>query len=117
LGHFDKAEELYEILLKQTTNEGEKAYLFHHLGLIKGCQGKYAEAIEFYEKTFEIRQKTLPANHPDLATSYSNIDFVYEEMGEYSKALLYYEKDIEIYQKTLPANHPHLSRCIIRFII
>ncbi len=34
LGHFDKAEELYEILLKQITNEHEKTHLFHHLGLI-----------------------------------------------------------------------------------
>jgi tetratricopeptide (TPR) repeat protein len=69
LGHFDKTEELYEMLLKQTTYEDEKAHLFHHLGLIKDGQENYAEAIEFYEKALEIDQKTLPANHPGLATS------------------------------------------------
>jgi tetratricopeptide (TPR) repeat protein len=67
--HFDKTEELYEILLKQTTYEDEKAHLFHHLGLIEDGHEKYAEAIEFYEKALEIDQKTLPANHPGLTTS------------------------------------------------
>jgi uncharacterized protein HemY len=35
LGHFDKAEELYETLHKEATNEGEKAHLFHQFGWIK----------------------------------------------------------------------------------
>jgi tetratricopeptide (TPR) repeat protein len=109
LGHFDQAEELYEILLQQTTDEDEKAHLFHQLGRIKDGQGKYAEAIEFYEKSLEIEQKTLPANHPHLATSYNNIGGVYDHMGEYSKVLSYYEKALEIRQKTLPANHPLLA--------
>jgi hypothetical protein len=109
LSHFGKIEEFYEILLKQTTNEGEKAHLFHHLVLIKDGQGKYAEAIEFYEKALEIWQKTLPANHPDLATSYNNIGLVYDNMGEYSKALSYYERALTIRQRSLPPNHPHIQ--------
>jgi tetratricopeptide (TPR) repeat protein len=109
LGHFDQAEELYEILLQQTTNEDKKAHLFCQLGRIKNGQGKYAEAIGFYQKALEIYQKTLPANHPNLATYYNNIGLVYNNMGEYLKALSYYEKALEIDQKTLPANHPDLA--------
>jgi tetratricopeptide (TPR) repeat protein len=110
MGHFDKAEELYETLLKQTTNEGEnKAHLFHHVGLIKEGQGKYAEATEFCEKSLEIYQKTLPANHLDLAILHNNIGAMYNNMGEYSKAVSYYEKALEIKQNTLPANHPSLA--------
>ena len=44
-------------------------------------------------------QKTLPANHPLLATSYNNIGAVYMNMGEYSKALSFYEKALEISKK------------------
>jgi tetratricopeptide (TPR) repeat protein len=110
LGQFNKAEELYDILLQQTTDDDEKAHLFHQLGWIKDDQGKYEEAVGFYEKALEIKQKTLPANHPSLATSYNNIGLVYNNMGEYSKALSYYEKSLEIQQKTLPANHPSLAR-------
>jgi tetratricopeptide (TPR) repeat protein len=109
LGRFNKAEELYDILLKQATNEGGKGHLFHQLGWIKNGQGKYAEAAEFYEKSIKINQKILSPTHADLTASYNNIGLVYNNMGEYSKALSYYEKALEIRQKTLPTNHPSLA--------
>jgi tetratricopeptide (TPR) repeat protein len=109
IGQFNKAEELYDILLKQTTNDREKSHLFHQLGCIKNDQGKYEEAVGFYEKALEIKQKILPPTHSDLAGSYNNIGLVYNNMWEYSKALSYYEKALEISQKTLPANHPDLA--------
>jgi tetratricopeptide (TPR) repeat protein len=109
LGQFNKAEDLYEILLKQSTNDGEKAHLFSQLGWAKTGQGNYPEAIESYEKALEMQQKTLPAHHPDLATSYNNMGGVYNNMGEHSKALPYFEQALEIRQKTLPKNHPMLA--------
>jgi tetratricopeptide (TPR) repeat protein len=109
LAQYSKAEELYEILLEQTTDESMKGHIFYQLGWIKDDQGEYAEALIFYEKTLEIEQKTLPSNHPNLAISYNNIGNVYNNMGEYSKALSYYEKALEIYQKSLPPNHPNLA--------
>jgi len=110
LAKFDKAEALYEILLKQTTDQKEKANIFHQLGLTNKHRGEYSKALEYYEKSLEIDKKTLPANHPLLATSYNNIGLVYQSMGEYSKALEYYEKSLEIRKKTLPANHPDLAQ-------
>ena len=109
VGELDKAEELYRSLLGQTLSQADVSLYFHQLGRIKNRQGRYREAVHFYEKALDIRQKTLPANHPDLATSYNNIGLVYKNMGEYSKALSFYEKALDIYQKTLPANHPSLA--------
>ncbi len=109
LGQFDKAEILYEVLLKQAGDGTEKATIFHYLGQITEQQGKYEKAITIYEKGLEIMQKTLPENHSDLGASYNNIGSVYEKMGEYSKALSYYEKGLEIGQRVLPANHSDLG--------
>jgi tetratricopeptide (TPR) repeat protein len=109
LDQFNKAEELYEILLKQTTDEREKAHLYGMLGGIKYSQREYAEAIEFNETSIKINQKSLSPTDPDLSASYNNIGLVYNSMGEYSKALSYYEKALEIDQKTLPPNHPELA--------
>jgi tetratricopeptide (TPR) repeat protein len=109
VAQFDKAQQVFEMILDRTTDEKEKGQIYQYLGWIKDDQGKYTEAITYYEKSLEIKQKTLPANHPDLADSYNNIGSVYDDMGEYSKALSYYEKALEIYQKTLPANHPDLA--------
>jgi len=109
LAKFDKAEALYAILLKPTTDQTEKANIFHQFGSINDHRGEHSKALESYEKSLEIRKETLPANHPSLATSYNNIGMVYQSMGEYSKALEYYEKSLEIMKKTLPANHPSLA--------
>ena len=89
--------------------------------------GEYSKALSSYEKSLEIRQQSLPPNHPDLAASYNNIGIVYSNMGEYSKALssleirkmsynnigsvygLEIEKSHAIRQQSLPPNHPDLA--------
>jgi Tfp pilus assembly protein PilF len=109
VAQYDKAEQVFEMILDRTTDEKEIGRIYYYLGWIKDDQGKHAEAITYYEKSLKIQQKTLPANHPDLADSCSNIRGVYYNMGEYSKALPYYEKALEILQKTLPVNHPSLA--------
>ena len=109
VGQPEKAEELYHTLLEQTTDRGDQGRFYHQLGCIKDAQGDYPEAVSFYERALEIKEKSLPANHPSLATSYNNIGTVYDNMGEYSKALSFYERALEIRQKSLPANHPDLA--------
>ncbi|CAF1068388.1 unnamed protein product [Adineta ricciae] len=109
IGQMEKAEDLYTVLLKQTSDESDTALYYHNLGYLKNQQGDYKTAVEYYERVLEIRQKTLPSNHHLLATSYNNIGGVYDNMGDYSKALTFYKKTLEIEEKTLPSNHPHLA--------
>jgi tetratricopeptide (TPR) repeat protein len=109
IGQFDKAQQVYEVLLDQATNDIDKALSYHHIGWAKDVKGEYKEALSYYEKALKLRQQSLPPNHPDLAKSYNNIGNVYSNMGEYSKALWYYEKTLEIDQKSLPPNHPDIA--------
>ncbi|CAF1490325.1 unnamed protein product [Adineta steineri] len=109
IGQFNKAEEFYNVLLEQTSDEGEKALYYSQLGSVHYNQGDYEKAIWYYEQGLEIRQKTLPSNHPDLATSYNNIGTVYNSTGENSKALSFSEKALNIQQKTLPSNHADIA--------
>ena len=109
VAQLDKAEELYKILLKQTTNENEDADLIHMLGMIKRNQGKYAEAAEYYEQSIKIKQKILPQSHFDLDASYNNLGDIYENMGEHGRALSYYEQAFKIQQKASPVNYLALA--------
>ncbi|CAF1480451.1 unnamed protein product [Adineta steineri] len=108
-GQFNKAQQIFEIMLDQTTNDRDKANIYHMLGLVKDNQEENAEALTFYEKSNEILQKILPPTHSDVATSYNNIGSMYWKMNENSKALSSYEKALEIRQKTLPENDPLLA--------
>jgi tetratricopeptide (TPR) repeat protein len=109
LAQYDRAHQVFDIILHQTTGENYAEDIYHYIGWIKIDQGKYTEALSYYEKALEIKQKILPANHPRLASCYNNIGLAYDNMGEYSKALSYFEKTLEIKQKNLPANHPDLA--------
>jgi tetratricopeptide (TPR) repeat protein len=109
LGQSDAARQLYERQLEQKNDDREKANIYNQLGRIRNHEGEYREALRFYEKSIEIKQKILPPNHPDLAITYSNISSVYEKMSEYSKALSCHEKAVVIRQQSLPPNHPDLA--------
>ncbi|CAF1225915.1 unnamed protein product [Adineta steineri] len=109
IGQFDKAEDIYQVLLDQTNDDKNKTPIYSQLGSIKADQGKYKEALTLYEKSLTIDQKTLPPNHPDLAHSYINIGNVHATMGNYPKTLFYHERGVEIQQKSLPHNHPELA--------
>jgi tetratricopeptide (TPR) repeat protein len=113
MGYSAKSQQVYEIQLGQTTNDSEKGNTYERLGIAKCEQGDYKAALEFYEKSFQIRQETLPPNHPHLAASYNNIGMVYNRLGEYPKALSSYEKALHIQQQSLPSNHPDLGSSYI----
>ncbi|CAF1136452.1 unnamed protein product [Adineta steineri] len=109
MGQSTKAQEVYEILVHQTTNESDKGSIYHQLGSIKDDQGEYQEALTYYEKSLAILQKTLHSNHPDLARSHNNIGVMYRNMNDYPKALLSHEKALSIGQQSLRSDHPDLA--------
>ena len=109
IGKFDKAEYLCEMLLNQNLDPSDEAYFYNNLGYLKSQQSDQESALLLHRRALQIHQKSLPPNHPDLASSYNNIASVYDNMGEYSKAVSFHQKALQIHQKSLPPNHPHLA--------
>ena len=109
MGEHAKAQEVYEILLQEATDEITKGPIYHQLGVMKDEQGEYAEAIAYYEKSIEIEEKQIPHNDLGLARSYNNIGNVYFNMGDYLKALMSHEKALAIQQQSLSPTHPDLA--------
>ena len=108
MGHTAKTEQLYDMLLKEEANDSDKAPLYCQLGTMKTSQGKYEEAIAYYEKFMRIEESRVPRDDQTLASSYNNIGLVYSNMSDYSKALSSYEKALAIRQQSLPPTHPDL---------
>lgn len=109
VGESKKAEELYLVLLGSVTNQDDEALYNHQLGCMKHDQGNYEEALRYYEKAIDLREKTLSGSQLRLAASYNNIGTVYHDMSDYSKALSFYEKAFDIRNIALSAHHPDLA--------
>src|SRR5271157_5103328 len=56
-----------------------------------------------------IRRKSLPPDHPDLATSLNNLGNVQRELREYAAAKQCYQQALAIRRKSLPPDHPDLA--------
>ncbi|CAF4029824.1 unnamed protein product [Adineta steineri] len=106
---FNKAEELYNVLLQQATDDRWKAIYYNQLGYAKDAQGDYENALWCHDKALEIQKNILPSDHPDLAAPYNNFGLVCIKNGKYPEALLFFEKVLEILRKTLPSDHPGLA--------
>lgn len=109
IGQYDKAQQVYEILLEQATDENEMRRIYEQLGYTHDDKGDYREAITSYKKSLEISEKTLSPTHPNLASIYNNIGAAYLNLGDYQYSPSFYEKALAIQQQSLPPNHPDLA--------
>lgn len=109
MGQSGKAEQVFQILLEQETDENAKTPIFNQLGLMKDELGEYEAAIQYFNKSIEIEEKCIPRDEQSLAASYNNIGVVYSSMGDYSKALSSHEKALTVQKQSLPSTHLHLA--------
>ena len=85
-------------------NTVEAAATCDYLGRVFVSMKDFAEGLKWYEKSLDIRSNLLPSNHPDFATSYTNIGRWYEQNGNYSRAAAFYKKALYIRERSLPAD-------------
>lgn len=110
LHKFDKAEEVYQMLLNQCmSDENEKAILFSHLGYIKQEQSDYIMATKFYDQELEILKRILPKFHPRIIDGYEKFGNLTMEFGEYSKAISVLEAVLRMKRNILPPDDPGLA--------
>jgi hypothetical protein len=66
----------------------------------------YNEDIPLCQRTLAIREKVLPSNHPDVATSLNNLASLYEMQGRCSEAEPFYQLKLAILEKAFGPEHP-----------
>jgi tetratricopeptide (TPR) repeat protein len=71
----------------------------HSIGSAYAAMKSHKMALEYYEKSLEIRRNTLPEEHPAVAASLLSIGSVYFNMGKHKDALGYINASYEIRRK------------------
>ena len=78
---------------------------FNLMGLIMKRKLKYEAAYDLYVKALTIREKNLPQNHIDLATSYCNVGLLLKERGMLGEAFLCLKKCLKIEVEKFGLDH------------
>ena len=73
---------------------------------------EYAAAKQSHEYALAIRRKSLPADHPDIATSLDNLGLVQSALREYAAAKQSHEQALAIHRKSLPPDHPLIAHSL-----
>jgi tetratricopeptide (TPR) repeat protein len=83
-----------ELSLKNATSQELKANIFGQLGVIAFDLGRLTKALEYLEKSLEIRVEI--GDKSGEGTTLNNISQIYKARGDLTKALEYLEKSLKI---------------------
>jgi tetratricopeptide (TPR) repeat protein len=82
------------------------------IGNVYDSQGQYEQALQYYQKGFEINIKVSGQDHPDVAKSYLGIGNVYASQGQYEQALEYYQNGSRDQHQSFRPGPPGRGRII-----
>ena len=84
----------------------DTAITLNAIGQALASEGRYGEAMEYYERDLAITVKVLGEHHPSTAITLNAIGQALHRQGRYGEALEYYERDLAIMVKVLGEQHP-----------
>jgi tetratricopeptide (TPR) repeat protein len=98
LGQFDKAMEIYKILLKTVDldDKTETAFLHNQLGYVFKQKDKLEEAFSHYQQALKINRTYMSDTDARLSSIYSNMGGIMKKLGDANEALKYYELVLKI---------------------
>jgi CHAT domain-containing protein len=71
--------------------------------------GNFEEARPLIERVLEIREKTLGADHPDVAQAVNNLANFYYIKGDYARSEQFSQRALAIREKVLGSEHPDVA--------
>jgi tetratricopeptide (TPR) repeat protein len=88
------------------------ADLFDKTGIYLKQRANYVAARPLLEQGLSIREKELGPNHPDVASSLSNLALLLCDTKEYEQARPLLERAVSICEKELDIEHPYMTASI-----
>ncbi|KAF3234348.1 hypothetical protein TWF217_003778 [Orbilia oligospora] len=95
----------------QEERESENEMIFehmHNIALVFSKQGKYDEAMQWYERALAGYEKALGKDHPSTLDTVHNIASVFSNQGKYDEAMQWYERALAGKEKALGEDHPSI---------
>ncbi|KAF3118820.1 hypothetical protein TWF569_004775 [Orbilia oligospora] len=78
----------------------------HSIAIVFDNQGKYDEAMQWYERALAGSEKALGKDQPSTLSTVHNIASVFDNQGKYDEAMQWYERALAGREKALGKDHP-----------
>ena len=99
-------------LVRADGDPGAEASFLTSMGQVSEVQGNYDEARRLHERSLALREKTLGANHLDVARSLNELGNVLGVMGKYDEALRHHARALAIRERVLGPDHPEVAKSL-----
>ncbi len=83
----------------------EAAGLLSRAGKYLREQGLYGQAEPLFQSALTIREQVLGPEHPDTATSFNDLAWLYREQRQYKQAELLYQRALALCEQALRPEH------------
>ncbi|MCL2323614.1 MAG: tetratricopeptide repeat protein [Oscillospiraceae bacterium] len=83
--------------------------IYEKIASLNNKKFEYDEALSWYFKSLNIREKIFDSEDPSIADLYNDIGVVYRNKGDYDKALEFYFKALDIREKVLWEGHTDIA--------
>jgi tetratricopeptide (TPR) repeat protein len=84
---------------------------YNGLGNVYDSLGQYEEALEYYQKSLDIKIRVVGGDQLDVAASYNNVAIIYEAQGKREEALAMHAKSLDIRTRILHRWRQPPARC------
>ena len=83
-----------------------QAIAYSNQGNLCRSEGRYRDAVSFYEAALVIRERLLGDRHPDTAESLNQLGMSFYDLGQYEKARSAYQRALDVWRDTLGESNP-----------
>ena len=90
-------------------HERLQAWLLNNLGAVYDVEGRLPDSLQTQRRALALKEKVLPPEHQDIATSLGNVALTLQGMERNQEALESIDRAIAILEKTLGSAHPDLA--------
>lgn len=106
---YEASRNICELLIPLTKGSFE-SFFRHEAGQALAGQGRYAEALRYFELSLDGKGRCLPPWHPETAVTLLATGQTLARLGEYSKAIDLYKRAMTVFQQTQGAEHPTVAK-------
>jgi len=100
------------VLERMGKNEELEGYILNNEGLVYEVEGRLVEALDHYERSLALWERSLSTDHPRRGISHYNLGSVLSVLGRYAEASRHFDLALTFQTRVLGPEHPDVGQTL-----